>query len=419
MTRDTASEARQVRPRTVLLISQVYVPDPAAVGQHVADAARELARRGHHVVVLTSARGYADPTVRYARRELRDGVHVRRLPLASFGKGSILLRLLGAASFLGQALLHGLLTRRLAALVVSTSPPMCTVVAVLLRWLRRVRFVYWVMDINPDQAVALGHVRPAAMSVRAFERLNRRALRSAHRVVALDRYMAARLERKSPLGGRLVVVPPWPPLDHAEPIAHAANPFRRAHRLGERFVFMYSGNHSPSHPLATVLDAARRLEDDARLVFVFVGAGLAKADVERAVAAGARNVVSLPYQPLERVHESLAAADVHLVSFGDAMVGIVHPSKVYGAMAVGRPIVLIGPRASHVGDLIDAHRAGWCLEHGDVDAAVRCFRAIAATPAEELAAMGRRARAAVRQELSREHLCGAFVDVVERTLAGD
>ncbi|MBL8758119.1 MAG: hypothetical protein JNK35_06795, partial [Phycisphaerae bacterium] len=114
-------------PKTFLIISQVYVPDPASVGQHVADAAAEMARRGYRVIVYASARGYDDPSRRYPAREHLNGVEVRRLPLSSFGKGSIAIRLLAQWIFLAQAVVRGLFTRGLAGVMVSTSPPFCGV----------------------------------------------------------------------------------------------------------------------------------------------------------------------------------------------------------------------------------------------------------------------------------------------------
>src|SRR5262245_27131415 len=99
-------------------MSQVYVPDPTSVGQHMHDAAKELAARGYYVKVLTSARGYEDPSVKYPKYEVRDGVNIRRLPLSSFGKSSILIRLIGGIIFTLQCALHGLFQRNLKHIVV-------------------------------------------------------------------------------------------------------------------------------------------------------------------------------------------------------------------------------------------------------------------------------------------------------------
>lgn len=403
--------------RTILLLSQVYVPDPASVGQHLHDAAAELARRGWRVRVLASARGYDDPSRRYPLRERRDGVEIRRLPLSSFGKRSIPIRLLGQSIFLAQAFVRGLFTPRLSGVLVSTSPPMCSIVAVLIAAVRRAPVAYWAMDINPDQMVALGKIREGALPARVFDWINRRILRRAQLVVALDRFMAQRLERKAKVRGRLLVLPPWPHEEASALVEHADNPFRQAHGLDGKFVVMYSGNHSPANPLTTVLDAARRLQGRQDIVFLFIGGGLAKRDVEAAIAQGADNIRSLPYQPLEQLRNSLSAADLHVVTIGRGVVGIVHPCKVYGAMAVGRPILFVGPSPSHVSDLLEEHRMGWRVEHGDVDGAVRAIEQACAMADEQRRAMGLRARAAVERSLSKQALCGAFCDAVEEAFS--
>ena len=163
--------------RTLLIISQVYVPDPASVGQHIADVAKEMARRGWRVVVYTSARGYDDPGQRYPRREFLDGVDVRRLPFSSFGKSSIAVRLLAQASFMVQAIARGIFTRGLGLVLVSTSPPFAGFGGAMLAWIRRVPLVWWVMDLNPDQMVVAGKLSPHSVLTRLFDWMNRVTLR--------------------------------------------------------------------------------------------------------------------------------------------------------------------------------------------------------------------------------------------------
>src|SRR3990172_8529998 len=142
----------------LLVISQVYVPDPASVGQHMADAADAMAARGYRVAVLTSARGYEDPTIIYPPREFRGGVEIRRLPLSSFGKRTLIHRVLGQSLFLTQVIFRGIFTRRLTGILVSTSPPMASFAAIVVGYVRRVPITYWLMDLNPDQILASGRV---------------------------------------------------------------------------------------------------------------------------------------------------------------------------------------------------------------------------------------------------------------------
>jgi glycosyltransferase involved in cell wall biosynthesis len=163
-----------------------------------------------------------------------------------------------------------------------------------------------------------------------------------------------------------------------------------------------------------LLQAALRFRDDDTIRFAFVGGGGGKKAVNDHIAAhGLTNCLSLPYQPLADLRYSLSAADLHVVSLGDEMVGIIHPCKVYGSMAVGRPVLFLGPTPSHVSDLLDNHRIGWHVAHGDVDGCVSAIRAAQAATIEERAAMGTRGQAALSQNLSEATLCGRLADQVQ------
>lgn len=392
----------------LLVISQVYVPDPAAVGQYVADGAEEMVRRGWSVGVLAASRGYDDPSTRYAARETRGGVSIRRLPFSSFGKRSIAVRLLAQSIFLAQAFLHGLFGRRPDLVLVSTSPPFAGLVGAMLSLCRGTPYAWWVMDINPDQMVAADKLAAGSPFVRIFDWINRITLRRAATVVTLDRFMAERLRQKGPDAPTVSVIPPWPLAE--ESLASTGETFRSRHDLTGKFVVMYSGNHAIQHPLDTLLDAAREFAAVPRVVFVFMGGGAGKAAVDKRVADGATNIRSFPAVPLEQLADALCAADLHVVTMGDDMVGIVHPCKVYTAMAVGRPILFFGPERSHVGELITDHQVGWSVRHGDTAAAVEAIRTAAASSTEQLSNMGRRAAEAVSFSLSADQLRSDFCD---------
>jgi len=402
---------------TFLIISQVYIPDPASVGQHIADAAAEMAKRGYRVIVYASARGYDDPSKKYPSRETLHGVDVRRLPLSSLGKSSIAIRLVAQWIFLIQAMVRGLFTRNLAGIMVSTSPPFCGFAGAVIATLRGVPVKYWLMDLNPDQMVAMGKLKQTSLPVKIFDWFNRVILRRSSDIVVLDRFMLERVIKKGvAVEAKTAIMPPWPHEDELARIAHAENPFRKKQNLDGQFVIMYSGNHSPANPIKTILDAAERFQGDPSIVFMCIGGGGGKKEVEDKVAKGIKNIRSLPYQPLNEIKYSLSAADVHIVSVGPGVVGIVHPCKVYGAMAVSRPILLLGPNPCHVSDLIDQHKIGWHIAHGDVDGAERVIKQIIATPREELDAMGRRAAEVIRTQLSKNILQTKFCDVLQKGL---
>ena len=361
-------------------------------------------------------RGYENPSVIYPRREMLQGADVRRFPFASFGKKSIFLRVIGTASFMIQAFFAALFTPRLAGIFFSTSPPLIGLPLSIAAAIRRVPTVYWAMDLNPDQLIALGKLRSNSFTARMLETANRFILRRATLIVALDRFMADRLAARRVPRSKMHVAPPWPMEDEIKQ-PQGENPFRIRHGLAGKFVVMYSGNHSPSNPLTTLLDAIVQLKDRNDLAFLFVGGGSGKKDVERYIQDHAlANVLSLPYQPLERLGESLSAADVHIVALGEPMVGIIHPCKIYGAMSVGRPILYLGPRPSHISDLLDQHEIGLEIRHGDVPAAVGAIDQLSKMSSDQLRKMGDTGKAVLNQSLSEKILCGQFCDAVEAAL---
>jgi len=278
-----------------------------------------------------------------------------------------------------------------------------------------VPFVWWVMDLNPDQMIMLGKIGPRSLPARVFDWINRRTLLAAREVFVLDRFIGQRVLRKADVAAKLRVIPPWAPDDVVDPIPHESNTFRQRHGLQGRFVVMYSGNHALTSPLDTLVEAARRLRDDDRLRFVFVGGGQRKPAIDAWIAREApANVLSLPYQPFAEIRHSLSAADVHVVSLADEAVGIVHPCKIYGALALSRPVIVLSPTESYAADILRDREVGWLVRHGDVDALVDLLRRLLDAP-PDLAAMGRSARALAEGAYARPRFVGAVCDVLEGT----
>jgi colanic acid biosynthesis glycosyl transferase WcaI len=357
----------------ILLLNQCFYPDVVSTAQHLTDLATALAARGHEVTVVASDRGYDDPSVRFKRRERWNGIEIIRIPSLSFGKTSRWRRAFNFASFLLVCSLRLLMLRRFDVVVALTSPPLISFLGALFVKLKGGSFCFWVMDLNPDEAIAAGWLEEKSLTSRVLQRMLNYSFNVASRTVVLDRFMKERVVAKGFDPARIAIVPPWSHDDHVQYSAAGREEFRRKHGLAEKFVVMYSGNHSPCHPLDTLLDAARALKERSEIVFCFIGGGSEQVKVrELAAQHGLPNVKCLPYQPLNELSSSLSAADLHVVVMGDEFVGIVHPCKVYNVMSVGAPTLYIGPTPSHVTDIALQQQGRFFLtSHGDVDGAVK------------------------------------------------
>lgn len=335
-----------------------------ATAQHLTDLATELAARGHEVTVVTGDRGYDDPATRFPRRERWKEITIIRVPSLSLGKSSRWRRVFSFASFLLACTLRLLTLKRFDVVVALTSPPLISFLAALFVKLKGGRFCFWVMDLNPDEAIAAGWLHENSSFARLLQRMLRYSLNNAHYTVVLDRFMKERVLAKGVDADRVVVVPPWSHDDAVTYSTEGREAFRARHGLTDKFVVMYSGNHSPCHPLDTLLAAAHELRSNQDLVFCFIGGGSEHAKVrEFASRHSLSNIKCLPYEPLNQLSSSLSAADLHVVVIGDRFVGIVHPCKVYNIMSLGIPVLYIGPERSHITDL--NHRF-FSARHGDV-----------------------------------------------------
>ncbi len=357
-----------------LLLNQTFHPDVVSTAQHLTDLALALVERGHQVTVVASRRAYDDPQTKFPARELWRGIEIRRVSCTGFGKGAKWRRAADFGSFLAGSLLKLLFIPKPDVVVALTSPPLISFFGAWMARLRRVRFMYWVMDFNPDEAIAAGWLRAGSLAARLLERISRFSLRHADRIIALDRFMADRIAAKGITAGKIIVIPPWSHDTAVRFDAVERETFRRKHGFSEQFVVMYSGNHSPCHPLDTLLSAARKLAADPRIVFCFIGGGSEFKRVQQ-IAAAERlsNIKCLPYQPLDQLSGSLSAADLHAVVMGNDFVGLVHPCKIYNILNIGAPVLYIGPQPAHIPDILQQLNGSLTTvraAHGETDKVV-------------------------------------------------
>jgi len=358
----------------VLLLNQCFHPDHVATAQHLADFAQGLVEAGCEVTAVASSRGYDDPARRFPVRETWHGIDIHRIWTPGLGKTAKWRRLVDFGCFWLNASRILLLLPRHDVTVCLTSPPLISTLGTVVAKLKGGAVVPWVMDLNPDEAVAAGWLKQGGLAERTLTLIQNWSFRQASRIIALDRFMADRLIAKGVQPEIIHTDAPW---SHDQTVRFdppARKAFRAKHGLNGKFIVMYSGNHSPCHPLDTVLAAAEALKGEAHIHFLFVGGGSEFKKVQSfQKEKDLSNISTLPYQPMEELSGSLSSADLHLVVMGEPFVGLVHPCKIYNILSLGIPLLFVGPEQSHGGDL--ARRLGdpsyaRLAQHGDVERVV-------------------------------------------------
>ena len=361
-----------------VFVNRYFFPDHSATSQLLTDLAFALARDSESIHIVTSRQRYDDANARLAAFETTGGVTVHRVWTSTFGRHNLIGRAVDYATFyLSAAWRLFFVLRRDDVVVAKTDPPLISVVAVSVAWLRGAVLVNWLQDVFPEVGEVMGvrAVRVVAPVLRALRNLS---LRSATHNVVLGERMAVMVERQNVARSAISVIHNWSDGDAIYPIVHNENALRIDWGLNGKFVVGYSGNMGRVHEFSTLLDAAQRLVGETNIVFLFIGSGAQRASIENeARQRGLANIIFKPYQPRERLAQSLTVADIQVISLRPELEGLIVPSKFYGIAAAGRATLYIGDPSGEIPNILAAHRCGFSARVGDVEAVVRSIISLA------------------------------------------
>ena len=355
----------------LLFINRFLHPYQSATAQLLTDLAVGLATHGIGVTVLTGRLGYLGDTTTSPNEEQYRGVTVRRVWSTQFGRLWPLGRLFDYLSFYLSSAWTAGLARGVDCLVVLSDPPMLSVLAAVLGRLKRWKTICWLQDVFPEIAVRAG-LLPEGLLTRLLRSAAQWSLRMSDRVIVVGRCMERRLLSVGLQPDRVVLISNWADGDQLTTVAPEENWFRKQQHLEGKIVIMYSGNLGVVHETESLIPVIRRLSATPGMCVLFVGEGQGKTRLEDWVCRERmENVRFVGYQAKEHLRYSLSAGNIHLVTLRGEMEGLSVPSKVYGIMAVGRPVVFIGPERSEVAALVRDAGCGEVFAPGEGEKAAQ------------------------------------------------
>jgi glycosyltransferase involved in cell wall biosynthesis len=383
-------------PRPALLVlNQYYAPGQESTAQLLTELCEALAEEYDVTVVTGTVYHAPKPEV-----TVRNGVTIIRVGSTAFDRSRLALRGFNYLSFVVLALAAALRRPRPALVLCLSDPPFVSAIGVVVARRHRAPLLVVTQDVFPEIAVALGRLdNPVIIGV--LGRLVRFGLSHATRVVAIGEQMRRRLVAKGVRDDAISVIPNWTDTENLVP-RERANDWAKEHGLVDRFVVMHSGNLGYAQDLQTLLHAATYLRDLDDLELVLIGSGAMGSELAAlAKRLGLRNLRFLPYQPRERLAESLSSADVHVVGLAAGLAGYVVPSRLYGILAVGRAVIVHADRESETAEIVRTHRCGVVVPPGDPERLAQAIRD-AHDGRVDLEQMGAAARAYAEAEASRD-----------------
>ena len=393
------------RPPRLLVLNQYYWPGVEATANLLTELCEALAA-DHEVTVLTGA-----VPEHPQGRERRNGVDIVRVHSTAYQRSRLSRRAANYFTYVLGVLRRGLFAERPDLVICMTDPPFIGAIARIVAARFRVPLLVITQDVFPEIAVKLGRLRNPVV-VGALRRLVDPALRSAERVVVIGETMKQRVMEKGVAAERIRVIPNWGDAAGVVPQPRD-NAWAREHRLVKRFVVMHFGNVGHAQDLDTLIRAATFLRDLGDLVVPVIGVGARREELMLlARRLEVDRVRFLPWQPYAERAFPISAADVHVVGLARGLAGYIVPSRLYGILAAGKPVIVAAQPESETAQLVAEVGCGLVVPPGNPYLLAAAIRA-AYDGELDLAEMGRLARAFAEAESDRTIAIGRYREVLD------
>ena len=350
---------------SALVFYHYFHPDDVVSAEHYADLCKGLKARGWDVTVMPCNRGCRNEARSYPRREIWEGIDIKRVWRPGFRQASFLGRLANSAWMI-MAWSFAAFRYSPDVMIIGTDPVFAVVTSIPWKLIRpRTYIMHWCFDLHPEAAIASGMVARNSLPVRILRPILRKAYRACSRVGSIGPCMTQRLRDYEPM----LPIDTFTPWALSEPLCVIEpDPEERRLVFGDaELTLMYSGNFGQAHSFELILALARKLRSHDSIRFAFSVRGNREKALREAVTAEDTNVSFPAFAPQERLEQRLSAADIHMVSLRAGYEGTVVPSKFQGALAAGRPILFSGPPDSAVSKWIQEYNLGWTLTEENLD----------------------------------------------------
>lgn len=349
------------------VITQFFPPDYAATGQLIEELVRNLEKQGVDIDVFTGQPGYAFSTSKAPARERKGLLKIKRSRVSQMWPRRIRGKAINGVIFTLRSGLHLIRHfRNRNILLLTTAPPFLPIIGYLANRYLGLSYICIVYDLYPDVAIALGVISRHHFIVKMWQNVNRLVWQKAKEIVVLSPEMKQRVAAICPEAAhKISVIHNWADPNLILPIPKPENWFAWKHNLVPKFTVLYSGNMGRCHDMDTILQAAELLKNEP-IQFVFVGGGPKRpAFIRKVNQLGLNNCIFLSYVDKQELSYSLTACDLSLVTIDAGFENLVAPSKLYSALAAGRPIAAICPNSSYLKQLVTDANCGTVVQNGD------------------------------------------------------
>ena len=404
----------------LLVISPHFEPDTAPTGIIVTSLVEQWLEQGHQIEVITSLPWYEKHEVenqwkgRLFRKEEKESLAVTRLHPFPQDKNKLFRRLVGFLAFSFLALIASVSKKGPFDAVIVISPPLTLgTVGKAAAVRHRCKLLLNLQDIFPDIAITLGKIKSRS-SIKVLEKYEKLTYSGTDAITVLSKDLEKNVNKKivsikNP--PQIKVIPNFLISSSIKP-QNRLTEYREEHHLGEKFVVMYAGNLGNSQSFELITDAAKKHEDRDDIVYVINGGGVMSSSLKQQ-ANNLRNLVVIGYQPIERLPEVLATADLHLVPLRTGLGGMSVPSKIYSIFAAGRPVIASVDPGTEIERIVVESEGGIVVPPDDFESFISAVEKLI-EDSEMLEEMGNKARFWLESCYSSKTVADSYLDLIRQ-----
>jgi colanic acid biosynthesis glycosyl transferase WcaI len=403
-----------------LLLCQLFYPELVSTGQTLTELCEKLVESGVNIEVVCAPPTVVDRNTKVAKQTYHKGIRIRRVWGTRLPKLNLIGRVTNQLTFAGSALLYLLFNPPRKPILVLTNPPFLALICAILRKLRLCGpYIYLIFDVYPETAIRLGVLKENSLLSRLWERVNRISLENASSIVVIGRCMQDVIKNKLTRyglqpDGKLTHIPVWSDDRLIRAAVGKPNPFKKRWQLQNKFTVGYFGNMGRFHDMETIMEAARILNPYKDIIFLFVGEGHKKKwTVNFAEKNELDNCRFYTYVDRKDLGYALSVADIGLVSLLDGQEGLSVPSKTFGMLAAGVPVIAIMSSTSEIAKVVEEEHCGIVIRPGREKDLANCILEVY-NDRERLKTMGQNALKAIDTKYNLKAASRQYLDLITK-----
>jgi len=400
----------------ILIINQYFYPDISATSQIITELAVGLSKY-FDIEVLCGKPSYnpielTKPNL-YKFYDYR-GCKILRVWNTTFERKSFTGRILNYLTYIFFASITSIFLKGVDICIAMTDPPFAAFIALVLKKIKSIPYIVNIRDLHPEIELTTGLMKNSSITS-LWQKLNLSIFRNALLIIVLGEKIKKYLMHQYKIAeNKILVIPDFSEDEIIMPI-EKNNKFLKDKEFKDKFIIMHSGNMGLNQDLPIIIEAANILKEYGELSFVLIGDGAMKKELMLlAKKHKLKNVYFLPYQKKEDLIYSLTAADVHLITLKKGLSNFILPSKIYGIMAAGRPMIACIDEDSDVAAIIKQWQCGITVEPGNPYLLAEAILKLYSCRSNELLLMGQNARRCLDLNFKKEFVINAYKNLISK-----